>query len=324
MSRPLRLDFPGALLHVTSRGNDQRDTFLDDVDRNSFLEFLGEAVRRFAWILTAYVLMSNHYHLLIQLTESTLSRGMKWLNGEYGRCFNRRPGRVGHLFQGRFKSPLIEKEAYFLEVQRYVVLNPVRAGMVLRPEEYSWSSYRAVLGEATVPDWLAVDDVLLNFGSEREIARARYRRFVENGIGLERTPWADLVGGMYLGREAWVGQMREKVELEPRSDDHPRRERIPVRPPMAAIISSVAECLSIDEMRIRHGRGGVPRMLSAWLGCYEGLLTNREIAASLRVRSSSQVSRLVRQFDGDLSRNDDLQAMVDRCVSTMRRKNAKG
>jgi REP element-mobilizing transposase RayT len=130
MSRPLRLEYPGSLWHVTVRGNGRQDVFRDDRDRQFLLELLGDCVNRFAWILPAYVLMSNHFHLVNELTSETLSRGMQWLNGTYSQAFNRRHERVGHLFQGRFKAFLIEKEAYFLEVLRYVVLNPVRAGMV--------------------------------------------------------------------------------------------------------------------------------------------------------------------------------------------------
>jgi REP element-mobilizing transposase RayT len=124
MSRQVRLEYPGALFHVTSRGNARQNIFFDDDDRELYLELLGATVKKFGWILTAYVLMSNHVHLLIQLTANTMSLGMKWLNEKYAQRFNRRHDRVGHLFQGRPKAPLIEKDSYFLEVLRYVVLNP--------------------------------------------------------------------------------------------------------------------------------------------------------------------------------------------------------
>ena len=152
MSRPLRLEFFGSLHHVTTRGNARQDIFRDDDDREFFLELLGSCVKRFDWILTAYVLMSNHFHLVTQLTSESLSRGMQWLNGKYAQAFNRRHRRVGHLLQGRPDMRLIEKETYFLKVLRYVVLNPVRADMVARPEHYIWSSHRAVLGYAPAPE----------------------------------------------------------------------------------------------------------------------------------------------------------------------------
>ena len=141
MSRPLRLEFSGSLWHVTHRGNCRQNIFHDDDDRNFFLELLGKCVSKYDWILAAYVLMSNHYHLVTQLTCASLSRGVQWLDSRYARYFNRRHGRVGHLYQGPFHAPLIEKETYFLEVLRYDALNPVRAGIVARPEDYVWSSH---------------------------------------------------------------------------------------------------------------------------------------------------------------------------------------
>src|SRR6266567_1165722 len=163
MARPLRIEFPGALYHVTSRGNERRPIFRSDRDRLDFLDFLGQAARRFGWSVTAWVLMTNHFHLVIQTPEPNLSRGMHWLNGAYAGRFNRRHKRWGHLFGGRFKSFLIEKEAYLTEVLRYVVLNPVRAGMVERPEDYRWSSYRATAGLEAAPEWLDVDAALAPF-----------------------------------------------------------------------------------------------------------------------------------------------------------------
>ena len=155
MARPLRVEFAGALYHVTSRGNEKRPIFKNDGDRLKFLELLGEAVSRFGWTLTAWVLMTNHFHLVVQTNEPNLSRGMHWLNGTYAAWFNRRHGRWGHLFGGRFKAFLVEEETYFKEVLRYVVLNPVRAGLVAHPANYRWSSYRATAGLSPAPEWLS-------------------------------------------------------------------------------------------------------------------------------------------------------------------------
>src|SRR4051812_40302741 len=124
MARPLRLEYPGSLWHITVRGNEKRPIYYDDQDRVLFLELLAETVKRFDWILSAYVLMSNHFHLMLQLTAATLSRGMHWLNGRYVQRFNARHERVGHLYQGRYKSILVERETHGLELSRYVVLNP--------------------------------------------------------------------------------------------------------------------------------------------------------------------------------------------------------
>ena len=323
MSRPLRIEYPGSLHHVTSRGNAQQDIFLDNGDRELFLRLLGTCVERFSWILTAYVLMSNHFHLVIQLTEETLSRGMQWLNGEYSRKFNRSHKRVGHLLQGRPDIRLIDGETYGSEVLRYVVLNPVRAGMVARPEDYVWSSHRAILGDVAAPDWLAVDDVLVEFGSESRLAQAAYQDFVNAAIGQEMTLWRDLVGQIYLGSEDWMERVRERVDLKPRCAEHPRPQRLVAQPSMTRVVRAVADALSIDEERIRDGRGGMPRMVAAWIAWHEGQLTTAEIAAGLRLECSGYVTRLVQRCDRELRDDSLLRECVDRCLSTIGRRKSQ-
>ena len=143
MARPLRIEFPGALYHVTARGNARAPIFLEDADRQLLLATLGDANERHGWLCHAYCLMPNHYHLLLGTPDANLSRGMRQLNGLYTQRFNRRHDRVGHVFQGRFKGILVEREAHLLELARYIVLNPVRAGIVACAEAYRWSSLRA-------------------------------------------------------------------------------------------------------------------------------------------------------------------------------------
>lgn len=320
MSRPLRIEYPGAVYHVTSRGNEKRNIYRDDRDRNLFLEMLAEVVRRFHWIVTAYVLMSNHFHLVVKLTAANLSDGMHWLNGEYAKAFNRRHVRVGHLLQGRFDAPLIDEENYMFEVLRYVVLNPVRANIVPTPGEYEWSSYRATAGDTTSPPWLAVEDALANFGTlDRAIAQQRYRRFVEDGIGTERVPWDDLVGQVYLGSEEWIGAVRERVQSTLHPDDHPQIQRdVGVRS-MADVVRAVADATQVDEGWLRVGRGGTGRMLAAWLARYEGQLPLRSIAAGLRVRSNSYISKLIRRCDAELATDTALRQLVERCSEELHR-----
>ena len=160
MARPIRLEFAGALYHVTSRGDRREAIYEDDADRERFLAVLADVVRDFNWVCHAYCLMSNHYHLLIETPDANLSKGMRQLNGVYTQASNRRHGREGHLFQGRFKAILVDADSYLLEVARYVVLNPVRARMVRDPAKWPWSSYRAMIGAVEAPDWLATDGLL--------------------------------------------------------------------------------------------------------------------------------------------------------------------
>ena len=171
MARPLRIEFADALYHVTSRGNERRPIFRTIRDRQTFLHFLGVAAGRFRWSVTAWTLMTNHFHLVIQTAEPNLSKGMQWLNGTYANWYNRIHERCGHLFQGRFKGILIDSETYFADVLRYVVLNPVRAKMCGRPEDYRWSSYRATAGLEAAPDWLNVASVYQLFGPDGETAQ---------------------------------------------------------------------------------------------------------------------------------------------------------
>jgi putative transposase len=282
MARQLRLDQAGLTHHITARGNERRKIFRNDADCLMFLELLGEAVRRFGWVLQSYVLMVNHYHLVLTTPEATLSAGMQWLNGKYAQWFNKRHRRSGHLFQGRFHSFLIDSEEYLLEVVRYVELNPVRARMVARPEEYCWSSYAATAGYDAAPEWLAVDSVLSRIRSDRDDAQRIYRQYVCEKIDDTSSIWETVAHQIYLGREEWIKKIRAIVESKPRSDAHPQAQRSVGRAPLQRIVETVAGVFAIDSSDLRHGRGGAPRMITAWLARYEGDSRLRSIAATLR------------------------------------------
>lgn len=234
MSRPLRIEFPNALYHVTARGDRREDIFEDDEDRKLFLATLGEVIDQFNWVCYAWCLMDNHYHVLIQTPDGNLSKGMRQLNGVYTQASNRRHKRVGHLFQGRFKAILVESDRYLLELSRYVVLNPVRAGMVKSPGAWPWSSYRASMGRELAPPWLAVDGLLAQFAKRRSLAQERYAQFVAEGIKA-KSPWDDLKGQVFLGDEQFVQRMQ--VHLASGNDDVqiPLAQRRPLAPPLADI-----------------------------------------------------------------------------------------
>jgi len=306
----MRIEFPGAIYHVTSRGNDRGEIFRDDHDRRAFLAFLAEVSRRFGWIVTAYTLMSNHFHLVIQTPSPSLSRGMQWLNGSYAACFNRRHQRWGHLFGQRFHAVLVQKETYYRQLLRYVVLNPVRAGMVDRPQDYPWSSFRSTAGLESAPQWLQVDQIAPLFGDQQSW-RDNYRSFVDLKAGREERLWVHLQRQIYLGTEEWVASMRKIVESTPRADDHPRAQRTLGRPKMATVIDAVARAFSTTPSALRKARGGPARMIAAWLGWYEGLHRLRSIAAALRLSSSGRVSDLVRAAEHALRRDHQLRLRLD-------------
>ena len=158
MARPLRLEFPNALYHITSRGDRRENIYDDDTDRIIFLETLGKVVADYNWLCHSYCLMDNHYHLIIETLDSNLSKGMRQLNGVFTQATNRRHSRSGHLFQGRYKAILVDKDQYLLELARYVVLNPVRAkGMIRNIEDWPWSNYLAFIGHTKAQEWLTPD-----------------------------------------------------------------------------------------------------------------------------------------------------------------------
>jgi len=207
MSRPLRIEFPGALYHVTARGNRREAIYEDDGDRRLFLKILGDVVETFNWQCHAYCLMTDHYHLVIETPDGNLAKGMRQLNGVYTQAINRRHGRSGHVFQGRYAAILVDADAHLLELARYVVLNPVRAGLVDAPKAWRWSSYLATTGKAKPPPWLAAEDLLAHFASERAAAVRRYRRFVAQGIGADSL-WTKLNRQMFLGDDDFVARMQ--------------------------------------------------------------------------------------------------------------------
>jgi putative transposase len=317
MARALRIEFPGAVYHVTSRGNEQRRIFYGNQDREAFLHFLGIAVARFGWSVTAWVLMTNHYHLVIQTPEPNLSRGMHWLNGTYAGWFNHRHQRSGHLFQGRFKGLLIDKDTYFSEVIRYVALNPVRAGIVDKAEDYRWSSYRATAGLADAPAWLDRAAVLDFFDANHNEAEAQYRDFVSTPKTDEQL-WDRLINGIYLGPADWAKRMRTFVESRPRSTDYPKQQRAVGRPKMHEVVAAVARTAGDSAAAIRERRGGPLRRLVAWLGWYEGLVTLRSIAAALRLRSEGHISRLIKRCEEEFASDRALLANLDGALALLR------
>ena len=241
MSRPVRIEFSDALYHVTARGDRQEDIFEDDQDRREFLQILEQVIVQFNWLCYAWCLMDNHYHLLIQTPDGNLSKGMRQLNGVYTQASNRRHRRVGHLFQGRFKAILVDSDAYLLELSRYVVLNPVRAGMVENPADWAWSSYRASLGLESPAPWLAVDGLLAQFAKQRDLAQQQYAQFVAEGINAA-SPWRHLKGQVFLGNDAFVQRMQTCLKADHRDDVQiPVAHRRPPPPSLQQIESGALD-----------------------------------------------------------------------------------
>ncbi len=294
VARPLRLEFAGALYHLTARGNARADIFVDDEDRRLFLELLGKEIAQQGWRCYAYCLMGNHYHLLIETPTPNLVAGVRRLNGVYTQAFNRRHGRVGHVLQGRYKSILVDKESYGLELCRYIVLNPVRARMVKRPEQWAWSSYRATVGQVAAPAWLDADWVLGQLGG-RDPARA-YERFVSEGIG-RASPWGELKGQIWLGGEAFLKRMERLAESKPMANV-PRAQRRPTRPTAEAVTRAVLSAYRIKDEKTLCSRGR-QEAFQAWVYLLRRAanLPLREVAGRGKV-SPSRVSKIQSGLEG--------------------------
>lgn len=275
MARPLRIEFAGGFYHVTSRGNQRSAIFLEDNDRFEWISILSDVADRFRWQVYAYCQMGNHYHLLVRTPEANLSRCMRHLNGVYTQRFNRHHHRCGHLLQGRYHAVIVDDQSYLLEVIRYVLLNPVRAGLVHGACEWKWSSFRSTVGESTPPPWLAVAQVMRQFSADPARATRAFRRFVDAGLSTP-SPWADLRQEIYLGDEAFVERSQARLQEHQRQDSEiPRPQRI-------------KKPSSLDEIFVNAG--DVP---SGVLAAYRsGQFTMRQIADHLDVHYST-ISRLI-------------------------------
>ncbi|MDD5747640.1 MAG: transposase [Actinomycetota bacterium] len=255
MARPLRIEFPGAVYHITARGNAKQDIFLDNKDFLDFLYILCSVVKRYNWILHAYCLMSNHYHLLVETPEGNLSIGMRQLNGTFTQQFNRRHKRVGHLFQGRYKAILVDKDSYLLELCRYIVLNPVRAGIVRSPKYWQWSNYRETAGYGREILCLTREWTLLQFGRKREGAEEQYRQFVHEGL-KEGAPWEGVKGQIYLGNDEFLKRIDTLIKGGETLKEVPKAQRYITKPELKDIFKhkgGKVDPLEAYEAHVRYG-----------------------------------------------------------------------
>jgi REP element-mobilizing transposase RayT len=289
MARPLRVEYPGAFYHVINRGNAGEDLFKSDRDRERFLEVLDAASERFSIRIHTYCLMTNHYHLLVETPEANLSRAVQWVNVSYAVYFNIKRRRRGHLFQGRFKSLLVDADAYLKHLSRYIHLNPVRAKMVESASEYPWSSYPFFIGTSKMPKWLCGDWLLSQFGKNLRQARQNYRAFVE-----ESDPWTlenpgrSPVGGFILGSEDFVNWVKETFLLsEKATKEKPQLNALQSRIDMKGIVAAAGEIFDVDSDEILIK--GKKRNLA------------RDVAIYLSRKHSRRSGKELGQYFGDIS-----------------------
>lgn len=313
MARAARIEYPGALYHVIARGNQKQRIFIDDKDRRRYLDLLVALKKAYRFRLYAYVLMRNHVHLLMETGHISISRIMQRLTGGYTQYFNRSHGLTGHLFQGRYKAILCEKDSYLLELTRYLHLNPVRVKAVRDPANYPWSSYRTYLGRGAKPEWVDAGEVLSYFGSSRGEARSHYRKFVLDGIGEgHRAAYYEAVEGRILGDGEFVEAVKAKAGEK-------YIAKLKVTP--EGFFERVCKALGKKPEELVGASKERERVRLRHLLCYVGRtytdLQVKALASLLKVDPTC-VSRCVAVVEQQVGKDRDLRSAISRLVENIK------
>lgn len=306
MSRPLRIEYPDAFYHITSRGNERKNLFRIEKDYERFLGYLESATDRYGASIHCFCLMSNHYHLLLETPRGNLHTILHHLNTSYTNYFNARAGRVGHLMQGRYRSILIEKDAYALELSRYIHLNPVRAHVVREPFRYPWSSYGAYVERQSKWDWLRRGFILGQISRREREARRKYRRYVEGGMGRGgEDPLRGVVASTVLGSEGFVDWVRRRwIERVSSQREVPALGELSLRPDLSSIW---------EEVEREFGeKSGQTRRVALYLSHQLSGLDLGEIGEFFGGIGPSAVTQNTRRVLAHLERDEELKKAVQR------------
>ena len=318
MARPLRIEYEGGLYHITCKGNEGKDIFIDDHDRIRFLGYLEKNINRYNVIIYAYCLMGNHYHLFSETMEANLSRFMHALNTSYTVYFNRRHQRIGHLFQGRYKAIIVDKDAYLLELTRYIHLNPIRAGIVTDPEKYRWSSHRSYLDMNKENKLINPDVILSMFSSERGEAVKRYRIFVNEGIG-EQNLLKDVVGQVILGRDVFIKEVKGRINIDISTPEISNIKEIKSVTPEDIFMIVSKEFNITDEEIKKRRRGWLPRKLAMYLLRNYTTLALREIGEIFNT-GYANISSTAKEVETLIMKDPKLQKQVDKLLQNLKLK----
>jgi REP-associated tyrosine transposase len=304
MARQLRIEYPHAFYHVTSRGNERKDIFRNDKDRERFLGYLETSVARYKAVIHVYCLMSNHYHLLLSTPEANLSEIMRHINGGYTAYFNKRHNRAGHLFQGRFKAILVDADPYAGELSRYIHLNPVRAGIVKMAEQYAWSSFAAYINKTATPPWCTTEWLLQYFGKKTTDARKAYRFFVGSAMSSSgEDPLKEATTGLILGGAEFIDDIREKyLDGKERGRDLPALKEL-TKISLETILEAVGREFS--------GKPEYVRKAAIYLSHRHSGRRLREIGEYFGTGESA-VSQASSRFEGEMTRSVSLRRRVAR------------
>src|SRR6266446_7182134 len=308
MARPIRIEFEGAVYHVTARGNERRAIFRSDDDRALFFATLEECVKENGLALHAWRLMPNHYHLIIEIPLGNLSRAIGWLQTTYTVRFNRRHARTGHLFQGRFKAQVVDADAYSMELVRYIHLNPVRPRNKsalnspedwMRLEAFAWSSHRDYAGIRKPPGWRSIA-WLSFFGKGRRAATREYVRFMK--LSFEKpieSPWKQLRGGLVLGGQELWNRVAGMISGKPGSDELHWTRREGRNPAVTARVRRLPDQEEDDRLKI-------------WLRVRLGYERKVDVAREYGYRDGSAVLQILKRLEEKAKKDRDLKAKLSR------------
>ena len=316
MTRPLRVEYSGAIYHIINRGNAGENLFKGIKDRKRFLKYLEKAVDRFSLVIHTYCLMTNHYHFLAETPQPNLSKTIQWINVSYAAYFNRKYRRKGHLFQGRFKSILVDADEYLKQLTRYIHLNPVRAKLVEHPADYPWSSYPVYIGRAKSPDWLQTDWLLSQFGKKRKEAGKNYKNYVEKvDIKKLENPEKELTGGFILGTPDFVNWVKETF-LSNRSDEKEIPQLRQLKPMIKTESIVEAVCRTFDcnrELILKKGRkNNLARDLTIYLARELTGETGKSLGEYFGNISGAAITGRYNYISIQMNQNRSLKAQVKR------------
>ena len=305
MGRPLRIEYPGAFYHITSRGNERKPIFKVRRDYERFLGYLESATERYGARIHCFCLMSNHYHLLLETPRGNCQAILHHINTSYTNYFNARTGRVGHLFQGRYRAVLVEKDSYALELSRYIHLNPFRAQRVDDPSHYRWSSYLAYIGKERKWAWLQKDFVWGQISSDKQKAPVKYWNYIKGAMGEGlKDPLQSAVASTVLGSERFVDWVRERwIETGAFHREVPALRELASRPDLSSILEQVERVFGKD--------ASITRRSALYLSHKVSGLTLVEIGRFFGKISPSAVTQNTRRFEAMLTRDRRLRDQIE-------------
>ena len=311
MARQLRVEFENAFYHITSRGNQRDKIFYDAADRERVLEILTRTKERYGFLLHAYALMDNHYHLLMETAKANLSQIMQNINTSYTVYVNRKYRRSGHLLQGRFKGIIVDKDRYLIALSRYIHLNPVRAKLVKRPVDYPWTSYRVFIDQKVENSLVDTEETLSYFSKRRNRAVRGYREFVEADEGKDENPFAKIEAGILLGEGAFKERVLRLIERMKVDEEIPQTKRLRKRVSIDAVIKACQLFYGKNRKAlVERVRGNEGRQVAIYLAKIVSGEKGKEIGRHFGIKGSA-VSDAIKRIEARLDKESRLRRRIE-------------